>query len=200
MANDDQPLTAGEKKLTYSMFSSLRDHCLGDQDEVLMKRCSLTRRGQGLQGGNDLGTLGDIPAEVLLMVVNELDLMSLMSLQACNRRSFNLVHNTPRLSTVAKQAPRVIHAAFKIDMARHIPLRLLYDTMTSSTCKCCGDFGGYLYLLTCQRVCHHCFTRNPDYLPMLRSDACRMYNLAWSELKILPQMRSLPGTYTLVQS
>jgi hypothetical protein len=193
---DDSPLTAEEKRLTHTIFHSVRDFCLGDQDQVLARRCSLTRLSPGRRGDDGLGTLHSLPAEVLLMILDELDLASLTNLQSCNRQIFNLVFYSPKLDMIANHAPRVIHAALRVELTHHITLRRLFGAMTSSKCVCCGDFGGYLYLLTCQRVCHRCFTRSPRFLPMLRSEARRVYGLGWMAFQHIPQMISLPGEYT----
>ena len=59
----------------------------------------------------------------------------------------------------------------------------LYEELSTAECDSCGDYGGYLYLVTCRRVCFLCLTENPDYLPILRADAIRKFGLGPDGLK-----------------
>ena len=56
--------------------------------------------------------------------------------------------------------------------------------------------GGYLYLVTCRRVCFLCFTIKTEYLPLLRADAIRKFGLRREDIAALPSMKSVPGYYS----
>lgn len=58
----------------------------------------------------------------------------------------------------------------------------------------CDDFGGYIYLVTCKRVCFLCLCENETYLPY--DLTARKFNTVLKMLDNLPHMRSLPGTYS----
>ncbi|KAL4795027.1 hypothetical protein BDV19DRAFT_389685 [Aspergillus venezuelensis] len=81
--------------------------------------------------------------------------------------------------------------------------RSLRHTRTAE-CDTCGDLGGYLYLLTCRRVCFLCFTENPAYLPLAREGVVRKFGLKFkrssasssSSSPALPAMQVVPGLYS----
>jgi hypothetical protein len=67
------------------------------------------------------------------------------------------------------------------------------EIFTRSFVQPSGDFGGYLYLITCRRVCFLCFTEKPDYLPLLRADAIRKFGLHNEHTVRLPAMKTVPA-------
>jgi hypothetical protein len=80
-----------------------------------------------------------------------------------------------------------------IGTGRWISCRDLYEKLCTAECDSCGDFGGYLYLITCRRVCFLCFTEEPDYLPLLRADAIRKFGLHNEHMARLPAMKTVPA-------
>lgn len=63
-------------------------------------------------------------------------------------------------------------------------------------CESCNLFGGYLYLITCRRVCYFCFTTRKEYFPVSLTLAVRQTKLQKKALRHLPRVLSLPGRYT----
>ena len=195
MDEDDGPLTPAEEELTYYPLPVLRDSTLGDQ--ALNKCCPLTQhfRRSNLRYG--LGTLDVLPIEIIGMVLGQLDLQSIMSLQRVNHQAFDMVTTMPQLKAIIRHSPDVIRAILSSETAPFITCQLLSNKLTSAACETCSDFAGYLYLLTCTRVCYRCFTHQSRYLPILRSDARRQFGLSANSIKLLPQMKSVPGRYTI---
>jgi hypothetical protein len=83
----------------------------------------------------------------------------------------------------------------------------LFEALTREKCESCGRFGGYLYLITCKRVCYLCFTSRKEYLPVVLNQTS--LTLAMWQTKrrkktfghlparfCLPVVRSLRGRYT----
>jgi hypothetical protein len=60
----------------------------------------------------------------------------------------------------------------------------------------CGDFGGYLYLLSCSRVCFLCVSEDPAYLPLRPRQACRKFGLDQRAMNTLPKMLTREGVYS----
>jgi hypothetical protein len=77
-----------------------------------------------------------------------------------------------------------------------ITCRTLYEKRCTPRCEECGNFGGYLYLLTCKRVCF-CLSQDRRYLPLLYRRASQMFGLDRHIIETLPRMRVIPGTYSL---
>lgn len=196
MDEDDGPLTLAEEEVTYYPLPVVRDSTLGEQ--ALNEYCPLAQHCRRSKSRYGLGKLHVLPVEILNMVLGQLDLHSIMSLQRVNRRAFDMVTTMPQLKTIIRHSPDVIRAIFSTETAPFITCQLLFNKLTSTACETCSDFAGYLYLLTCTRVCYRCFTHQPRYLPILRSDARRQFGLSVNGIKLLPKMNSVPGRYTIL--
>ena len=75
----------------------------------------------------------------------------------------------------------------------------LHQALCTVECASCGAFGGYLYLLTCTRVCILCFTditENHSYRPLPSRHLLRHFAQARPLLNTLPQVLSRPGKYS----
>ncbi|KAI1435934.1 hypothetical protein GGR50DRAFT_653918 [Xylaria sp. CBS 124048] len=144
-----------------------------------------------------LGSLDILPLEVLNYVILGLDIASLSTMQCVNRRAKLIVDSVPQLRTLASlPSCRAVVRGIILIGATHVDLGTLYATLCDRYCVVCGKFGGYIYLITCRRVCYHCFTSNDLFLPMLGKQACTMTGRARKNLKDLPHIRSLTGQYS----
>ncbi|KAI0548960.1 hypothetical protein F4679DRAFT_548439 [Xylaria curta] len=64
-----------------------------------------------------------------------------------------------------KHCPNILRTIVSIN-AQYFDCRALYGTLSTTKCATCDRFGGYLYLITCKRVCYCCFKSNLDYFPV----------------------------------
>ncbi|KAF2276421.1 uncharacterized protein EI97DRAFT_39340 [Westerdykella ornata] len=144
----------------------------------------------------ELGVLDTLPLELLQISFSMLDLSSLAALRCVNRRAVEVVESIPQYKAIIAHAPKVLRAASCIGTGRWISCDTLYEKLCTANCEECGDFGGYLYILTCKRVCFLCISQNKKYLPLRRSHAIRKFGLNRQIVDTLRCMRSLPGTYS----
>ena len=193
--DNDSLFNTGGYEIAWRPMRSVRDLTLSDQD--LQKACPLSHHRSCEKPKYDLGSLDMLPLEILNMILAWLDIHSLMSLQRINRRGFALIHGLPQLMDIFRHCPDVLRGILSTEIAPYIGLSQLVGKLSSTACESCDDFGGYLYLLTCSRVCFHCFTQLPHYLPILRSEARRLFGVSTSNLKHLPRLKSVPGFYTI---
>ena len=143
----------------------------------------------------DCGVLESLPVEVIQTVAFQLDLRSLTSMRLVNRRLTDIIDRLPQydlVMTYAREAMRAYHA---IEFASHVTLAQLHGQMFTSECAVCGSFGGFLFLLTCERVCFMCVLEHPRYLPLEPEEARRRFGLDEQALAALPHMKTVPGTY-----
>ncbi len=91
--------------------------------------------------------------------------------------------------------PNILRAVVSIN-ATSFSCETLFRTLTRNQCESCNLFGGYLYLITCQRACYFCFTTGKKYFPISLGLAVRQTKLHKKALAHLPQVLSLPGRYT----
>lgn len=74
------------------------------------------------------------------------------------------------------------------------------QTLNTAECEECGDFAGYINLLTCKRVCFLCLDEKPKYSPLTIFEAGRRFGLDRRLLLVLPALKSIPGRYSSKQS
>ncbi|KAL6247287.1 hypothetical protein RBB50_005633 [Rhinocladiella similis] len=146
-----------------------------------------------------LGDLDTLPPELLRMVLSKLDVYTLTGFRRVNRQALQAVETIPQYKAVITHAPTVLHAILSIEAGSWISCENLYETLCTAECEQCGDFAGYLYILTCSRVCFCCLSGLSDnmrYLPLLHSHAIEKFGLSSQILHTLPSMRSIPGIYS----
>ena len=97
---------------------------------------------------------------------------------------------------IIRHSPDSIRGILSVGLGSHITVLTLLNTLHESRCECCGDFAGYIYLLTCKRVCYLCIEEKYEYYPLLISEAKRKFGLSGSQVASLPTIRSIPGTYS----
>ncbi len=142
-----------------------------------------------------VGRLGLLPLELLSDILLALDLPTLTSFRRVNRRAMELVDSLHQYRTILKHCRSILRAIVSL-RASFFACRELYNTLFTTKCSSCDRFGGYLYLITCSRVCYFCFTRIADYFPFSASQATKLTRLSRGDLKTLPHVFSLPGRYT----
>lgn len=143
-----------------------------------------------------IGVLDTLPAELLNMILTEIDLQTLVSFRRVNRRAAEVVDHVSSYKAIATNAPHALRGILSIQTGRWITCRTLYEKLCLARCETCADFGGYLYLITCKRVCFLCLSENRVYLPVTPRKACREFGLSNDMVKTLPWMRVVPGIYS----
>jgi hypothetical protein len=184
-------VTHSTKDLT-CVFSNLRDHTLDDIGNL----CRLGNGRHRPAPTHTLGTLEGLPLELLHMVLPQLDIRSLTDFRRVNQRAMQIVDSNHQYRTITAQAPASLQGILSIGTGRWISCQVLYEKLCTAECDSCGDFRGYLYLITCRRVCFLCFTQETDYLPLLRADAVRKFGLCHKQVASLPAMKAIPGCYS----
>lgn len=142
------------------------------------------------------GALDVLPLELLHEVLAQLDLRSLTYFRLVSRRASGLVDSLPEYSDIAKHASNALRGILAIGTGPYINCTTLHGSLCTARCEQCGDFGGYLYLLTCKRVCFLCLSKTEVFLPLAPSHACRKFGLDRHHIESLPRMMVVPGTYS----
>lgn len=165
-------------------------------DQGLARRCPLDNgRHEGIPAF-DLGDLDKLPLELLSKALVQIDLRSLTDLRRVNQRAMEVVDSIMQYQVIVAHAPNSLRGILAIGTGQWITCQKLYDQLCIADCDHCGAFGGYLYLVTCKRVCFFCFSQVPDYLPLPPSDALQRFGLDRRIPKSVPRFRSIPGCYT----
>ena len=111
------------------------------------------------------GQLDQLPAELLIQILLQIDIPSLTHLRRVNRRTMELVNSVPQYTAIIKHCPNIIRAILSIE-ADAFDCGTLYRTLSTNRCSTCNRFGDHLYLINCCRVCYFCFTQRPEYFPL----------------------------------
>ncbi|KAF5693014.1 hypothetical protein FDENT_2452 [Fusarium denticulatum] len=143
------------------------------------------------------GLLGILPAELLLITVDLLDFQSLSRLSRTCLRAKRVVENFVPYQQVIKHAPKVPTALIQANLAGHYPPAVVYLTLQTDRCVSCTDFGAFLYLPTCERVCFECLHRNIGLWMITIPMAKKYFGLTYQQVQTLPIMRIIPATYCL---
>lgn len=181
------------EELTYRR-PNLTDFALDDNN--LAWHCPLDNERHHTTPKFTLGILDMLPLEVLSATLVQLDLRSLTDFRRVNRRAMEVVDSVPQYKTIVVHAPASLRGILSIETGLWISCQDLYEKICTAECEQCGDFGGFLYLITCKRVCFLCLSEEPNYLPLLRSDAIRRFGLNPNLVASSPHMRSIPGYYS----
>jgi len=144
----------------------------------------------------DLAILDRLPLELIQMCVAHLDLETLLEFRKVNRRAKQVVNSTAEYKRIVQHAPAVIQAILSIGMGSWISCADIYQQLRTPECQKCGDFGGYFYILGCQRVCFLCFTGHEDFHPLNTIRAEWKFGLTKQSVAALPRMTTVTGIYT----
>jgi hypothetical protein len=173
-------------------YIDLRDHTLDGIESL----CPLDNGQQHDTPRSTLGALDKLPLELLNIVLVQLGIGSLTDFRRVNRQARRVIDSIPQYREIIQHAPATIRGILSIETGDWISCQNLYAKLCTAECDGCGDFGGYLYLITCRRVCFLCFTEKTAYLPLLRTDAMRKFGLRREHVANLPRMKSIPGRYS----
>lgn len=170
----------------------IKDNNLDDAN--LETRCPLDNGRHSGTPEQTVGQLDLLPLEIVNEILLSMDLPTLTNFRCINRRAMQLVDSLPQYRMVFKHCPNVLRAILSTN-ANSYDCRLLYNTLATTRCSSCSNFGSYLYLITCKRVCHLCFRRRPDYVPVAAHGASKITGVSKTQLDRVPRATSLPGQY-----
>ncbi|KXJ85178.1 hypothetical protein Micbo1qcDRAFT_108701, partial [Microdochium bolleyi] len=139
--------------------------------------------------------LQKLPREINLQILSLLDIPTLSGLRRASLAARNAIDSLLEYKAIAHHAPSIITGILSIN-ANNFSLLELYHILTKGAqCASCRRQGFYLYLITCKRICRHCFTSKLDYRPIQESDAMRETGLSEEDLELFPHVDSVPGCY-----
>lgn len=184
-----QRITAQFRDFTYKSVP-IKDYSL-DENLPTQPNCYVCTSSPKV----GLGSLDTLPLEILHNILPQLDLLTLTDFRRVNQRALQLVASLPQFKAINSHARDALRGILSIETGRWITCEDLYATLCTAQCERCGDFGAYLYILTCKRVCFLCFTQAEAYLPLRFIHATQKFGLDRSILNTLPRMRSIPGKY-----
>lgn len=146
---------------------------------------------------SSLGLLDTVPAELLLLILNLLDFQSLSRVSRVCFRGKIIVESLSSYRQVMQHAPKVLTALTKTNLISRYPASFILHTLQTRQCVSCLDFGAFLYLPSCERVCLECLYQNRGLWMITTATARKCFGLTQRQLRTIPIMRSIPGTYSV---
>jgi hypothetical protein len=146
---------------------------------------------------SSIGQLDKFPLEILHATFNYLDLQSLSRLSRVSLRATVAVESLPAyrdLSLLAGHTFRILNQTKTISLHSAVTL---HAALCSHRCASCGKYGAFLFLLSCERSCFACLSRNQSLWMISLPGARDFFTLKDLDLKTLPVIQSIPGTYSI---
>ncbi|KAG6008269.1 hypothetical protein E4U21_004731 [Claviceps maximensis] len=144
------------------------------------------------RGFSELGAFENLPVELINKIVSFLDLVSLSRFKAANLRIFNIVYAHCQFRMLIREARPLISGFFAVKLAHTVTVEELFFALRESRCVECGDFGGFMYLFTLERVCTWCVERTDRFFAVRERDALEEFGLSLEKLDLMPRMESFP--------
>ncbi|PBK71958.1 hypothetical protein ARMSODRAFT_973499 [Armillaria solidipes] len=143
-----------------------------------------------------LGTLAILPNELLEDIISKhCDIQTIVtSFSLVNRSTRKAVDATVAFQRISHYAPIALIAMLRTQAASFFTLEDLYDALCSnSSCRVCGSFGPLLWLPECQRCCMPCLRRAPEYCPINKYAATKLFGVSEGVLASVPAVFSERG-------
>lgn len=144
---------------------------------------------------SSMGFLDHLPLELLHETLNYLDLQSLSRLSRVSLYGKSVVEKLPAYRDLFLSAGHVLVALNRTKVIGFHSAATLHAALYSHRCASCGNYGAFLFLLSAERCCFACLSRNQSLWMIPRALARDCFCLTQEDLKTLPTIRSIPGTY-----
>ncbi|KAK4108641.1 hypothetical protein N656DRAFT_783869 [Canariomyces notabilis] len=142
-----------------------------------------------------LGFLDRLPLELLHDVWLRLDMRSLFNLRQVNIRARETVDALNQYQLVVSYGLNLFCALLRTQLASGISLSDFYDALCKKNCALCGEFAGFMSLLTWTRCCFACLEKAPELEVQSLASVRKTFHLRKGQLAQLKSFKTLPGIY-----
>jgi len=140
-----------------------------------------------------LGSLSQLPVEILYDIILYLDFLSVISFRNVNRWATSAVASLHEFNLVLP-VPKVMSAVIHMQ-CRFFSLGQLANNLHDTRCrKCEKHFGELLYLISGERICWSCWRRYSDFIPKT-SKKNWQFEVSLEALEAIPHIKGIPGKY-----
>ncbi|KAL2142943.1 hypothetical protein VTI28DRAFT_522 [Corynascus sepedonium] len=147
-----------------------------------------------------LGTLGLLPLELLHDVLLRLDIRSLFNFRQANLSSRRIVDSLHQYQIMVSHGLNLLCALLRTRLANGNSLLDFYHVLCTKACTLCGEFGGFVSLLTWKRCCFACLQGALETQVQTLAGIRKQFHLTKTELGQLKSFRTLPGIYSMEKS
>lgn len=147
-----------------------------------------------------LGSLDRLPLELLHDVLLRLDMHSLFNFRQINLRSRQTVDYLKQYQVVVSHGLNLLCALLRTRLAIRVSLFDFYYALCTKACTLCGEFGGFISLLTWNRCCFKCLQGALETQVQTLAAVRKQFHLTKAELDQLRSFKTLPGIYSMEES
>ncbi|KAI2602743.1 hypothetical protein GGR54DRAFT_487683 [Hypoxylon sp. NC1633] len=144
-----------------------------------------------------LGSLNQLPLELLNDILLRLDMSSLFNFRQTNLPSRQVVDSLMQYRMVASHGLNLFCALLRTRLATGISLLDFYCALCTKTCALCGEFGGFISLLTWTRCCFKCLRLSAELRAESLASARKQLHLPKAVSNRLVTFKTLPGIYSM---
>ncbi|KAI1774679.1 hypothetical protein F4818DRAFT_418575 [Hypoxylon cercidicola] len=148
----------------------------------------------------ELGSFDRLPLELLHDVLLRLDMYSLFNFRQTNLGSRRMVDSLKQYQMVVSHGLNLLCALLRTRLANSISLFEFYDALCTKACTLCGEFGGFISLLTWTRCCFKCLQEAPETQVQSLAFTRKQLRLTKAEIRQLRSFKTLPGIYSMEDS
>jgi hypothetical protein len=146
---------------------------------------------------NSLGILDKLPFEILHQLVQLLDFYTLVTIRSVNFAARTAIDAFPAFKYMTQYAAGALRALSQTRLVKSFTVAHLFHVSRTDRCFGCHKFGAFLFLLNCSRCCFKCLETDVRLRAIDLRAAKNQLGLKPRDLRSLPTMLSLPGTYAL---
>jgi hypothetical protein len=107
-----------------------------------------------------LGTLHDVPNEVIYTIFEHTPLQALMHLRATNSCAKAVVESWEPFKELIIEGPDLVRAVIATKAATYLNVKRLLRVVYGDSCELCGQLGSFIQLVKCMRCCFRCLTND----------------------------------------
>ncbi|EJP70738.1 F-box domain protein [Beauveria bassiana ARSEF 2860] len=144
-----------------------------------------------------LGSLNRLPLELWYDVLLRLDMQSLFKLRQTSLGSREWVDSLHQYQMVVSHGLNLFCALLRTRLADSVSLAGFYSILCTEACELCGEFTGYISLLTWKRCCFQCLQVAPELRLQTLAATRKQFHLTKVETGQLRSFKTLPGIYSM---
>lgn len=147
-----------------------------------------------------VGSLNRLPLELLHDVLLRLDIHSLFNFRQVNLSSRQTVDSLNQYQMVVSHGLNLLCALLRTRLAIGISLLDFYHALCTKACTLCGEFSGFVSLLTWNRCCFACLQGGLENQVQTLAAVRKQFHLTKAELGQLRSFKTLSGIYSMEES
>lgn len=147
-----------------------------------------------------LGSLDQVPLELLYNTLFYLDIHSLFKFRQINLRSRQTLDSLKQYRMVVSHELNPLCALLRTRLAISISLFDFYSALCTKACALCSEFGVFISLLTWKRCCCKCLQSAPETQVQTLAAVRKQFHLTKIELDQLKTFKALTRIYLMRES